>query len=103
MGSGVSRYSPRSLVTSVTCGTCSAGLVAVTVTPGRIAPLSSLTCPMMLASCCASATSQSPSSEKMKNAETTRDLRDCAIVLLIHQPPCGNGNGNVTDGSRLPD
>src|SRR5262245_39265950 len=49
IGSGVSRYSPRSSVTTVISGTCSAGLVVVTVTPGRTAPLVSLTWPMMLA------------------------------------------------------
>src|SRR4051812_25311669 len=30
------------------CGTCSAGLVSVTVTPGMAAPLSSVTVPSML-------------------------------------------------------
>ena len=34
-------------MTAVTDGTCSAGLVAVTVTPGRIAPVLSVTWPMM--------------------------------------------------------
>jgi hypothetical protein len=35
-------------VTAVTWGTCKAGLVAVTVTPGSTAPLWSVTWPMML-------------------------------------------------------
>ena len=39
IGNGVRRYSPRSLVTADTEGTCNEGLVAVTVTPGRAAPL----------------------------------------------------------------
>src|SRR5215510_4974967 len=34
---------------ATTDGTCSAGLVAVTVTPGSTAPLSSVTCPLMVA------------------------------------------------------
>jgi hypothetical protein len=60
IGNGVSRYSPRSLVTVVTEGTCSEGLVAVTVTPGRAAPLSSVTTPTMLASCCAAEGAATP-------------------------------------------
>src|ERR671911_512067 len=47
MGNGARRYSPSSFVTSTTCATCSAGLVAVTVTPGSTAPLWSVTCPMI--------------------------------------------------------
>ncbi len=47
IGNGVRRYSPCASVTAVTDGTCSAGLVAVTVTPGRIAPVPSVICPMM--------------------------------------------------------
>src|SRR5688572_29294070 len=47
IGNGDRRYSPCESVTEVTDGTCRAGLVAVTVTPGRIAPVPSVTCPMM--------------------------------------------------------
>src|SRR5438309_7710330 len=47
IGNGDKRYSPRSSETLVTEGTCNAGLVAVTVTPGRTAPLVSVTTPAM--------------------------------------------------------
>ena len=47
IGSGDRRYSPRSSETLVTEGTCNAGLVAVTVTPGRTAPVLSVTTPEM--------------------------------------------------------
>ena len=43
IGNGARRYSPTSFVMAVTCGTCKAGLVAVTVTPGSTAPLWSVT------------------------------------------------------------
>src|SRR3984893_17657166 len=45
IGNGVSRYSPWSSVTVDISGTWSDGLFAVTVTPGRTAPLSSVTWP----------------------------------------------------------
>src|SRR6266851_7532263 len=41
------RYSTRESVTATTDGTCRAGLVTVSVTPGSTAPLSSVTCPSM--------------------------------------------------------
>src|ERR1043166_6970481 len=50
IGSAVSRYSPSASVTAAMLPTCRAGLVAVTVTPGRTPPLSSVTMPTMLAS-----------------------------------------------------
>src|SRR6186997_1471872 len=55
IGSGVMRYSPWTLVTSLTCLTCRTGLVTDTVTPGRIAPLSSRTWPMIADNCWAAA------------------------------------------------
>src|SRR6266404_2095964 len=45
------RYSPRESVTATMDGTCRAGLVTVTVTPGSTAALSSVTVPSMPASC----------------------------------------------------
>jgi len=47
MGSGDRRYSPRSSVTLTTDGTCSDGLVAVTVTPGNTPFVLSVTIPVM--------------------------------------------------------
>ena len=47
MGNGDRRYSPRSSDTLLTDGICRAGLVAVTVTPGRTAPELSVTKPEM--------------------------------------------------------
>src|SRR5688572_21696340 len=82
MGRGLRRYSPRSLVTVSTCGTCSAGPFAMTVTPGRIAPELSVTTPM-IAACVAwpaegvaSAKNPTRQIEPMMNLELT-DRRTC--------------------------
>ena len=55
IGSGVMRYSPCALVTSVTSLTCKDGLLAVTVTPGSTPPLSSRTWPRIADACWAMA------------------------------------------------
>src|SRR5215510_723443 len=96
MGSGVIRYSPRSFVTLVICGTWSAGLVAVTVTPGSTAPLSSLTWPIMLASC---ALALSASATRQKT--TFRTKRNQRLYPCngrgIRRPPKGDGPIRTTD------
>ena len=48
-GSCVKRYKPSLLVTVSSCGTCSALLFSVTLTPGSAAPLGSVTVPSILA------------------------------------------------------
>jgi hypothetical protein len=75
IGSALIRYWPWLPVTTATSRTCSAGLAAVTVTPGSTAPLSSVTTPMMLAcvSVCADALKQAAPNIRI-NTET---LRQC--------------------------
>ena len=84
IGNGDRRYSPSESVTAVTDGTCSAGLVAVTVTPGRIAPVLSVTWPMMPAgfdapwpavAIVAAESSSMTINKTMNAADPARDLR----------------------------
>ncbi len=55
-GNGVRRYSPLLSETATTDGTCKAGPVALTVTPGRTAPDVSVITPTMPALLCAAGT-----------------------------------------------
>ena len=84
IGNGDRRYSPSESVTAVTDGTCSAGLVAVTVTPGRIAPVLSVTWPMMPAgfdapwpavAIVAAGSRSMRIKKRMNGADPARDLR----------------------------
>ena len=77
IGSGVRRYSPRSSVTVDMLGTCSAGLLSVTVTPGRVAPLSSVTCPRIVAvawaACAAASAGTKASAARHRSPDTIDD------------------------------
>ena len=60
------------------CGTCNAGLVTVTVTPGKAAPVSSLTVPAIdpLRTCC-------PNTAELKQSSATAAQR---IGLRLSRP-----------------
>jgi hypothetical protein len=85
----------------MTLGTCKDGLVAVTVTPGRTLPVSSFTCPMMLAwvSCSASAGLARESTTRQELARLApHDLRDAggarAGLRQADLPLCARGEAS---------
>src|SRR5271154_322733 len=96
MGNGVRRYSPCASDIVVTLPTCSAGLVAVIVTPGTPSPLSSLSWPTILASvCCAAATPPNAATSRSaakhtaspRPPRTPRDTIDMLSSLLTGYGP----------------
>src|SRR5262245_871968 len=72
----------------MTCGTCSAGLVALTVTPGSTAPLSSVTRPMMLAPvpCAAAGAASSPTKRLTIAIAIPQRARNRPEMLRIYTP-----------------
>ena len=100
MGSTVSRYSPSPSVTVVISAIWSAALLIVTVTPGRMPPLSSVTRPTMLpvaepwATTNDGTNSRRPSTETASNgtpgsrAEHRRPRRCCSgLATDLHALP----------------
>src|ERR1700687_2943593 len=90
IGSGVRRYSPRESVTATTDGTCRAGLVTVTVTPGSTAPLSSVTWPSMPApSWPAPALAERANSISKRIAAVPLDRSNHRLVILFSPSDTG--------------
>ena len=109
IGNGARRYSPTSFVTAVTCGTCKAGLVAVTVTPGSTPPLWSVTCPMMLAPEPWPAATELEIGNKNKLAKMktsphrTSDVLLCMVVLSVPMMcPAGGFPGEEPRRAAVP-
>jgi hypothetical protein len=89
-GSDGNRYCPFSFVTDVWFP-ISAGLVAVTVTPGRIAPVLSVTVPVMLPVVCAHA---GTATSNIRTMDTPYLLM--SLLLLVPNEP--SAAGHVSEG-----
>src|SRR5581483_11549864 len=105
------RYSPLPSVTAVICPTCRFGLVAVTVTPGSTAPLSSVTTPSMIAwvfvcAVASGAINRSAARAHAADRLTTARARDheCATITSAPSPTaiCRSTRGFVCRLRRVP-